>query len=181
MKSNCCNQKIIKYNGESNITYCSKCLCLVLFKKKSYNMIAGTILFIFFSFISLEVLAPKNLHKKIKETVLNRDVLLNDSALVDYMQEIGILFPEIVLQQIHWESGHFKSKICLENHNLLGIKYIKQKEAIGENRGHAMYTSFKACLRDYKRLQKYYLGNLGRRYAEDSTYIEKITKVNKKR
>jgi len=174
MKSNCCDEKIIKYNGESNITYCPKCLCLILFKKKSYNIIAATILFILFSFISLEVLAPKNLHKKIKETVFNRDVLLNDSALVDYMQEIGILFPELVLQQIHWESSHFKSKICRENHNLLGIKYIKQKEATGENRGHAVFPTYKACLRDYKRLQKYYIKNLVGKYAEDPDYGKKL-------
>ena len=106
---------------------------------------------------------------------VGRVVCLYYSALEMYMKEIGILFPEIMLQQIHWESGHFKSRICRENHNLLGIRYIKQKEAIGVNRGHAVYPSFKACLRDYKRLQKYYLGNLGKKYAEDPTYIQKIT------
>jgi len=122
--------------------------------------------------VAHSVVAPGYISKRIKEPYI--DVVLNDSSLVAYMQEIGVLFPEIVLQQIHWESAHFKSKICRENHNLLGIKYIKQKEAIGENRGHAVYSSYKACLRDYKRLQKYYLGNLAGKYAEDPNYVTKL-------
>lgn len=173
MKSNCCNEKIMKYDSENSLTYCSKCLCLVTFKKKRHNIIAAIILFILFSFISLEVIAPRNFHRKI-EMIVNADVKLNDKDLMEYMNEIGILFPELVLQQIHWESAHFKSKICRENHNLLGIKYIKQKEATGENRGHAVFPTYKACLRDYKRLQKYYIKNLVGKYAEDPDYGKKI-------
>jgi hypothetical protein len=178
MKSNCCNQKVVKYTNDDNLFYCPKCLCLVAFKKKSYNIIVTIILFIFFSFISLEVLAPKNLNKKLKG-IVNTDLELNDSCLMAYMNEIDILFPELVLQQIHWESAHFKSKICLENHNLLGIKYIKQKESIGENRGHAVFPTYKSCLRDYKRLQQYYIGNLVGKYAEDPTYGKKLFNYGK--
>lgn len=177
MVSKCCDCLIKKDN---EFAYCSSCLKPVKLQKRIIHTVLVLSISLGLTLFSLSALAPGCLIRPSVE-VAPTDVPLNDSALVTYMQEIGILFPEIVLQQIHWESGHFKSKICRENHNLLGIKYIKQKEAIGENRGHAMYPSFKACLRDYKRLQKYYLGNLGRRYAEDSTYIEKITKVNKKR
>ncbi len=172
-KSNCCNDKIAKYSN-SSLFYCATCLCVVAFRKKSYNVIAGVCVLIGLLFVSVEVIAPNHFFRS-TANFIKGDVELNDSSLLAYMNEIDIYFPEIVLKQIHWESGHFKSKICKENHNLLGIKYIKQKEAIGINRGHAVYPSYKACLRDYKRLQKYYLGNLGKRYAEDSTYIQKIT------
>lgn len=178
MKSNCCNQKVVKYTNDDNLFYCPKCLCLVAFKKKSYNIIAASILFLILFFISFEVIAPKNLNKRLKE-IVDTDVRLNDAALMEYMNEIGILFPELVLQQIHWESAHFKSKICRENHNLLGIKYIKQKEATGENRGHAVFPTYKSCLRDYKRLQQYYIGNLVGKYAEDSTYGKKLFNYGK--
>ena len=170
MKSKCCNHEVKRVEER---TYCSCCLTSVKIEKSLAHILLSTSIGCGLLFISFSAFAPEYLGKRM--AVIASDVSLNDSALVTYMQEIGILFPEIVLQQIHWESGHFKSRICRENHNLLGIKYIKQKEATGSNRGHAMYPSFKACLRDYKRLQKYYLGNLGKRYAEDPAYIQKIT------
>jgi len=136
---------------DTEFAYCSSCLKPVKLQKRIIHAVLILSISLGLTLISLSALAPGCLIRPSVE-VAPTDVPLNDSALVTYI-----------------------------NHNLLGIKYIKQKEAIGENRGHAMYPSFKACLRDYKRLQKYYLGNLGRRYAEDSTYVEKITKVNKKR
>jgi len=175
MKSNCCNEKIVKYVNDNSLFYCSKCLCILKFKKKSYNILAAIILFVLLLFVSLNVLAPKSFVRK--KIWRNEDVILNDSCLLSYMNEIGILFPELVLQQIHWESGHFKSDVCVENHNFLGIKYIKQKEATGENRGHAVFPSYKACLRDYKRLQKHYIKNLVGKYAEDPNYGNKVFKL----
>lgn len=175
MKSTCCNQKLISYNAESNLTFCSKCLSVVEVKKKNYNLFIAYFLFIFLLLVSVEVFAPPHIKRIIeKQKEKKEEFVLNDSTLLNYMNEIKILFPEIVLRQIHLESGHFKSSICKENKNLLGIKYIKQKEAIGENRGHAVYPDYKACLRDYKRLQKYYIKNLVGKYAEDPSYGKKL-------
>lgn len=92
------------------------------------------------------------------------------------MQRLGILYPEIVYQQIIWESAHLKSAIAKENKNILGIKYIGQKLSIGENRGHAVYATYMDCLQDYKRIQEIYLRQIGKRYAEDSSYVDKISK-----
>lgn len=173
MKSKCCNEKIVKYVGDTNLVYCSKCLCITTFKKKAYNVITSVFIFILLLLISAKVFAPINFNKEIK-TILKEDIVLTDSSVLKYMNEIGILFPELVLQQIHWESGHFKSKICKENHNFLGIRYIKQKEAIGEKYEHAVFPTYKACLRDYKRLQKHYIKNLVGKYAEDPEYGKKL-------
>lgn len=169
MKSKCCNHEVKRVEER---TYCSCCLTSVKIEKSLAHILLSISIGCGLLFISFSAFAPDYLGKRIQ--IVAADVSLNDSALVHYMQEIGILFPEIVLQQIHWESGHFKSKICRENHNLLGIRYIKQKEAIGVNRGHAVYPSFKACLRDYKRLQKFYIKNLVGKYAEDPDYGKKL-------
>ena len=169
MKSKCCNHEVKKVE---ECTYCANCLTLIKVEKSLAHILLSISIGCGLLFASLSAFAPDYLGKRMQ--IVAADVSLNDSALVAYMQEIGILFPEIVLQQIHWESAHFKSKVCQENHNLLGIKYIKQKEATGSNRGHAVYPSFKACLRDYKRLQKYYLGNLAGKYAEDPNYVTKL-------
>ena len=169
MKSECCNHEVKRVEER---TYCTNCLSLVKIKRGIIHILLAVSVGVMLLFASFSAFAPEYLGKRM--AVIASDVSLNDSALVDYMQEIGILFPEIVLQQIHWESGHFKSRICRENHNLLGIKYIKQKEAIGVNRGHAVYPSFKACLSDYKRLQKFYIKNLVGKYAEDPDYGKKL-------
>jgi hypothetical protein len=171
MKSKCCHQKIKVYH---NINYCQNCLRPVKVRKsfKSFTIfLFATVLVL----ASATVIAPGHLPSR--KFVKSQDIKLEDSSVLNYMNEIGILFPE-VLAQIHLESSHYRSKICRVNHNLLGIKYIHQKEAIGENLGHANYPDYKSCLRDYKRLQKYYLKNLQYKYAEDSTYTDKLAKMH---
>jgi hypothetical protein len=174
MKSSCCGKTLKPIH---DFYYCEGCLKPVKVKnnrflKIFFPMTVATVLI----FLSLTVIAPGTFTHKPKQK-LPDDITLNDSTILSYMSEIGILFPEIVIAQIHLESNNFKSKICRLNHNLLGIKYIKQKEAIGEQFGHALYPTFKSCLRDYKRLQKYYLGNLQKKYAEDSSYSEKLVSI----
>lgn len=170
-KSKCCNTKIARCQ---DWYYCTNCLNIVKGIVYHYPLIIGAILLLVILLCSFTAKAPNNKLKQ-QNTVNVEYLSLNDDSILKYMQEIGILFPEIVLKQIHWESAHYTSNITFENKNILGIKYIKQPLSIGENRGHAVFNSYKDCLLDYKRLQKYYLGNL-RKYAEDSTYTKKIIK-----
>jgi hypothetical protein len=159
--------------------FCSHCLNPTTPLKAKGKWIAAAAIGMTISLVSLQSFAPPHVYrlaKAVKDTVVtDDDVALNDSAILAYMDELDINFPEIVLRQIHVESGHFQSTICKDNKNLLGIKYIKQKEAIGEKHGHAAYPSYKACLRDYKRLQKYYIQSLVGRYAMDPSYGQKLT------
>jgi len=176
MKSTCCNRKVKVYGS---MNFCSHCLNPTTAKKIPGKWFAAAAVGASLTFISLQSFAPPQIYKiakAVKDTiVVDDDVALNDSSILAYMDELGINFPEIVLRQIHIESGHFKSTICKENKNFLGIKYIKQKEAVGEKHGHAAYPSYKACLRDYKRLQKYYIQSLVGRYAMDPSYGQKLT------
>jgi len=67
----------------------------------------------------------------------------------------GIKYPNIVLAQATWESGHFKSDVFKENNNLFGMKKpsVRKTLAVGENRGHASYNNWVDSVKDYKLFQ----------------------------
>lgn len=101
-----------------------------------------------------------------------------------WLKECSIKFPSIVKAQIRLETGHFTSLICRENKNLFGMRYPSQRSttAIGELNGHALYTSYKSSIEDYKIWQdiyyckgeNYYTFLLRIKYATDSSYINKL-------
>lgn len=112
---------------------------------------------------------------------------LNFQNLKDYMHEIKIHFPDIVFKQARIESGNFKSRICKENNNLFGMRLAKKREttAVGENKKYAVYDNWQQSVDDYKLWQEYhkinentkredYLKLIGKIYAQDSTYVNKI-------
>lgn len=167
-KSKCCNEPIARCQ---DWYYCTNCLSFVKGLVFHYPLIIGFIILIILSLCSFTAKAPNKYYKFKVDTT---DVILEKQAIIKYMQEIDILFPEIVYRQIEVESNHFKSPITYENKNLLGIKYIKQDLAKGEHRNHAVFNSYKDCLKDYKRLQQYYLGNLANKYATDPEYTNLI-------
>jgi replicative DNA helicase len=90
------------------------------------------------------------------------------------------------------ETGNFKSKIFRENHNLFGMKEAKSrvKLALGTKHGHAHYATWLESLYDYAFYQCRYLGKinnetdyynyLGKTYAEDPDYIDKLKKMANK-
>lgn len=107
-----------------------------------------------------------------------------DSVRV-YINELNIAHPDIVLRQARIESGNFTSTIFKENHNMFGMRVATQRPhlSIGENKGYAVYESWKHSIIDYALLQSWsykklnreeYLGRLGNTYAEDPLYIQKV-------
>jgi uncharacterized FlgJ-related protein len=120
---------------------------------------------------------PNKLVKYRHHKATVKDVVLNKDSIFNELIKQKILFPELVIKQIIVETGHFKSKVCINNKNLLGIKYIKQPLAIGERDNHAKYKSYIDCIKDYKRLQKYYLKNIDGKYAEDKNYTNLLTQI----
>lgn len=102
-----------------------------------------------------------------------------------YLNEVGMAHPEIVFKQCLLESGWFTSPIWRENHNCIGMKYAKQRPtlAIGENRKHAVFKSWKDCLLDlriwqikyYRDTTENYYNFLERKgYAESAVYKQKL-------
>lgn len=115
-----------------------------------------------------------------------------------FIQEIKILHPKVVYQQMIVETNNFKSKICIENNNLVG----QRVEAINndgtyryphynikkiKNRDHLVFANWKLSLIHYKEFQNYnyiakdwnyynFLTNLG--YAEAPNYINVLKSIN---
>jgi flagellum-specific peptidoglycan hydrolase FlgJ len=95
-------------------------------------------------------------------------------------------FPYIVYAQAKLESGNFKSKIFLENHNMFGMKeaVMRLNTAQGTQFEHAYYNNWKACLEDYGYYYSRYLSGLdtedeyyeylSQNYAEDPRYVETL-------
>lgn len=89
---------------------------------------------------------------------------------------LEIKYPEIVLAQSVLETGWFKSRRCLEDHNLFGFRTKK---------GYKLYDDWMQSCSDYQQWQiKYYKGEedyyeflANINYAEDSTYLLKVKQL----
>lgn len=120
----------------------------------------------------------------IKTTDIDQFRVFSEFTLKRLLYIWKVSHPDIVFIQAQIESGHFKSSIFKENHNLFGMKMPERRTtvAIGINRGHAIYTSWQQSVLDYKLMQERYAKNKTRKeyfvylktYAEDPNYIKKI-------
>lgn len=116
---------------------------------------------------------------------INDDVEFTEQKLSQYIQDLGIPYPHIVLAQAKLETGHFTSKIFKENNNLFGMKkaYSRPSTSIAVNRGHAKYKNWKDSVLDFALYKAYvardlteeeYYALLGSSYAEDPLYTDKV-------
>lgn len=64
-------------------------------------------------------------------------------------QGFNLLTAKFITCQAAHETGNFQSKVYKENHNLFGMKYVKQRFAIGEKNGHAEYLTIEDSISDY--------------------------------
>lgn len=131
--------------------------------------------------IEVNVIIPEELEE-------SKDIFSED-ILIDYLKDINIKFPEIVLAQAKLETGNFKSKIFLTNNNMFGMKksYSRPSSSLKDSLGYAYFENWRLSVLDYALyqshfLRKYdsrekYLERLGRTYAEDEGYIQKIKQI----
>lgn len=140
---------------------------------------------------------------EVEETIMIKSA---EEKFMKILEEEGILFPRIVLAQAILETRFFSSKICLENHNLFGMKASSRRINSGSLHGHAYYEHkphkgncniecYRLSIRDYAAWQKVrmkreinteqeyldFLNNLpgGMRYAEDPEYTNKLKLIIK--
>ena len=113
---------------------------------------------------------------------------VSDQIVLDFMQQIGIEHPHIVLAQMKLESGNYTSKLALENNNYFGMKQPRRRltTSLGEKNGYASYQSWVHSVLDYALWQKEYARQLTEnqyldslaKYAEDKNYIFKVKKLS---
>ena len=117
----------------------------------------------------------------------------SEEALLKFMKELRIKYPETVISQARLETGNFTSDIFKENHNLFGMKVAGKRptSAIGEHRGHAQYRDWKDSVIDYALFQSYIIAKLPKNnideyrnyiqkfYSETSDYLTRIDRTIK--
>lgn len=117
-----------------------------------------------------------------------------DSELFDevynYLFEICIDHPRIVMAQCIEESGNFSSKLFKEGNNCLGMKVPSRRPTLakGVMYGHAFFKSWKDCINDYAIWQSIYarglteedyLQYLDRVYASKKGYSQRLINIIK--
>jgi uncharacterized FlgJ-related protein len=112
--------------------------------------------------------------------------------LIEYLLLLNVRYPDIALAQAEIESANFTSKIFKESNNLFGMKQSRRRPstALGEEFGHAYYSTWKESVLDYAlynatflskvNTQEEYLQYLRQNYAEDPNYINKLLEKLKK-
>lgn len=117
------------------------------------------------------------------------EIPFSTANMLKMMTDIGIAYPDIVMAQAKIETGHFTSKVFKENNNLFGMKLPEKRNttAVGEQHNHAMYTSWKQSVIDYKiwqdrvltkvKSRRAYLKYLHKHYATNKQYVKLIKKM----
>jgi hypothetical protein len=108
-----------------------------------------------------------------------------DTKLVNMMKQLNIKYPWIPLAQSIVETGHWKSRIFIENNNLFGMKEAKTRvtTSSGTQHNHAYYNTWRESVYDYAFYQARYLGKIRNEedyfeylsnYAEDPNYTRTL-------
>lgn len=124
------------------------------------------------------------IEKEIRISLLNKDKFTPEN-FKDYLYHLNIKFPDIVYSQARLETANFTSKVFRENNNLFGMKASSSRPTTSNEveGGYAYYSTWKESVLDYAFYQsrylldlsrEQYLQYLGKYYAKDSIYINKL-------
>jgi uncharacterized FlgJ-related protein len=85
-----------------------------------------------------------------------------EDKFVEELKRLNVHYPHIVMAQAIVETGHYKSVVFKENHNLFGMKEatLRITTAKGTQNGHAYYDSWEQSVYDYAFYQCRYLGKI---------------------
>lgn len=142
-------------------------------------------------FIIATIVQAKENKKNTLQEVIEFTPCYKDS-IANFLIELKVKYPHIVLSQSIIESGNYTSKVFLENNNPFGMKlsWNRSTTALGIKNGYAYYSNLRDAIIDYAFMQfsyyrsakteeDYYL-LLQKSYAEDKEYINKVRKIANK-
>ena len=136
-------------------------------------MLKGAVVGFICAFLIVQLLSLIWPEIKKPPTEPEKKIELSDEILA-YILDLRIENSYIVYAQARLESGNFTSEIFKENNNLFGMKVAERRPttAIGVNRGHAVYRTWKESVLDYALMQAAYYRGL-----DEQTYLEKMCSV----
>jgi len=93
-----------------------------------------------------------------------------EDKFVSELKRLNVKFPYIVMAQAIAETGHYKSQVFKENHNLFGMKQanLRINTAKGTQNGHAYYDNWYQSVYDYAFYQCRYLSQIN---TENEYYL----------
>lgn len=142
-------------------------------------------------FIIATIVQAKGNKKNTLQGVIEFTPCYKDS-IANFLIELKVKYPHIVLSQSILESGNYTSKIFLENNNPFGMKlsWNRSTTALGIKNGYAYYSNLRDAIIDYAFMQSSYYRSakteedyyllLQKSYAEDKEYINKVRKIANK-
>jgi len=128
----------------------------------------------------------KLISSETKAIILRDNDVFTKDKLKNYLEQLNVKYPDIVMVQAEHESNHFTSKLFRENNNMFGMKISTSRPTTqnGEQNGYAYYNTWRESVLDYAsysatylnkiKTRKEYLQYLGNSYAEDTLYVEKL-------
>lgn len=136
--------------------------------------------------IGTGMIIGSNIEKEPKIEIVK--IVTVDSEIDSLIKNLNIRYPNVVKAQIVLESGFMLSTRAIRDNNLTGMKVAKARPTTAINKsGYAIYNSIEDCIVDYAlwqsqnafrcKTEQDYFELLGRIYAEDPKYIEKLKQI----
>jgi hypothetical protein len=162
-----------------------------LYSKGSKVVIGIISIAILFGFTIIPKDLSRDLNKEEKLIVVREYNEFSEVKLIEKINQLNFKFPYIILAQSYQETGHYRSSIFLENHNLFGMKQAQLRSTLakGTNRGHAYYENWQDSVVDYALYYSTYLSDINtegeyfeylkQNYAEDPTYVTRLKNLIK--
>ncbi|HEY5588403.1 MAG TPA: glucosaminidase domain-containing protein [Candidatus Paceibacterota bacterium] len=158
--------------------------------KKITKLIVSIILVLLFVILALISFTAYNsykiivVEKEIRFSLAEKDKFTSEN-FKEYLYHLNIKFPDIVYNQARLETANFTSKVFLENNNLFGMKLSTSRPTTSNEveNGYASYKNWHDSAIDFSLYQSKYLSDftreqylnyIGKNYASDSLYINKI-------
>jgi len=132
------------------------------------------------SFVKDPIIETVYKTKVLKDTVVvPSDITLSDSSITEELVKNKCILPAVAVAQSRIETGNYRSRVCLENKNLFGIKEHKCKYVLGTKNNHAYYKTYKDNIKCYIHVQNMYLKKIDGRYAEATGYVNVLKNMRK--
>lgn len=115
---------------------------------------------------------------------------LTDSAVYAFLHECNAWYPDVIMAQYVIESGRGTSNVYHNSSNLFGMKRVSRRPTTQlphiDYKGYGMYNNWQMSVidhilwdywtfSDHKPTREQYIAKLGAVYAEDTSYVVKIS------
>lgn len=100
----------------------------------------------------------------------------SEDKLINYIKDLNLKCPHIVLAQARLETGHYESEVFKSNNNLFGMKEARVRchTSTGTKYGHAKYDDWRQSVIDYALYQSSYFYDV----KNEKQYLKRLNKMN---